>query len=626
MSGLIRMRLSKLEVRIKNKVLKGRILFMAGYDHSTIVEFVKRVEQGEIILPAMQRDFVWKKDKIYALFESLMREYPIGTFIAWRVNRDLVGKYPFNSFIKDFDERSEYTKKERVSSDKYSLDNYLAVLDGQQRITSLVMGLIGSYTEKTKQKNKADGSHIYQKCYLCIDILHEKKEPSQPQYKFQFIPEKQCEQFDETGVSYWVPVRSVIGDDVFLSDIVDKAKVSMPANMKSLPGNPNKQLELLRRALADRLNIYYYTAQCKDLSEVIEIFIRVNSQGKALEASDLILSSATANIFEEDIHEIIRVAVSDLNDTTTSDWITKDFILQTGLMCIESETLSFGSAKVYRNQETLKDIFVNKWQYILKAIRLAITFVEHIGFKGMDIPKSILCVLAYYFYQKPELKLNYVKLKQSTHDRILIRQWILRAIINSVFVDGTGSTLLRIRKLLSGNCQKDFPLQLLLDADDRRSFKIDESAVDSILKFKFSEKRTLPLLAEISGYVDVTEKETDHIFARSNIVTKKNFKSLYLGDADPDKMQAEYKARLEYLPNLQLLDKSANASKGATLYHEWVKSLSSDMMGKQLLPTDQEYAFEDFIQFCESRSALLRTRLLEVFPNTVDKIFKNHGI
>lgn len=599
---------------------------MAGYDHSTIVEFVNRVNDGEIILPAMQRDFVWKKDKIYGLFESLMRGYPIGTFICWRVDHSLLDKFAFNSFIQNFDERPEYVKKDRIKSDTHQLDSYLAVLDGQQRITSLVLGLIGTYTEKTKEKKKSDGSYVYQKSYLCLNILYKQVDPSQPLYKFQFVPENECEKFLDDGTSYWVPVKSVIGEDVFLSDIVDKADENKPQGMDSLPGNPNKQLEILRRVLVDQLNIYYYTAKCKDLSEVVEIFIRVNSQGKALEASDLILSSATTHLANVDIHEVIREAVSDLNDQTTSNWVTKDFILQTGLMCIESETLSFGSQKVIRNSETLKEIFIDNWDAILKAIRLAITFVEHIGFKGMDIPKSILTVLAYYFYQKSDLKLNYVKLKSSTHDRVLIRQWILRSIINSVFVDGTGSTLLRIRSLLRGNCQKDFPLQILLDTEDRRSFKIDDSVVEAILKFKYTEKRTLPLLAEISGYVDLTEKHIDHIYARSNIATKKTFKSLYLGEGDPATIQEQYKARVEYLPNLQLLDASANTSKGSLLFHEWINKLSPEMVEKLLLPTDREYVFEDFLEFYEARSELLKARILDSFPHSVDEILKNHGL
>ena len=53
---------------------------MAEYTPKTIYELIKEIDDGRIILPAMQRNFVWSEDKICSLFESIMRDYPIGTF------------------------------------------------------------------------------------------------------------------------------------------------------------------------------------------------------------------------------------------------------------------------------------------------------------------------------------------------------------------------------------------------------------------------------------------------------------------------------------------------------------------------------------------------------------------
>ena len=77
---------------------------MAEYTPKTIYELIQEIDEGRVILPAMQRNFVWSEDKICSLFESIMRDYPIGTFLFWMINEDIFKKYVFNEFIRDYDE------------------------------------------------------------------------------------------------------------------------------------------------------------------------------------------------------------------------------------------------------------------------------------------------------------------------------------------------------------------------------------------------------------------------------------------------------------------------------------------------------------------------------------------
>lgn len=50
---------------------------MSTYKPENVSFITKNVESQKLILPAMQRNFVWPEDKICTLFESMMREYPI---------------------------------------------------------------------------------------------------------------------------------------------------------------------------------------------------------------------------------------------------------------------------------------------------------------------------------------------------------------------------------------------------------------------------------------------------------------------------------------------------------------------------------------------------------------------
>ncbi|MDR1617615.1 MAG: DUF262 domain-containing protein, partial [Treponema sp.] len=48
-----------------------------------IFEILKNINQNKIILPSIQRDFVWTKQQVVALFDSIMLGYPISTFLFW---------------------------------------------------------------------------------------------------------------------------------------------------------------------------------------------------------------------------------------------------------------------------------------------------------------------------------------------------------------------------------------------------------------------------------------------------------------------------------------------------------------------------------------------------------------
>src|SRR5689334_22329274 len=97
-----------------------------------ISDLMRAVEAGKFYLPAIQREFVWPAAKIEALFDSLMRGYPIGTLLLWEVRRPAIHEFQFYKLISDFDVRSSHNVKANLRS----RDECYGVLDGQQRVTS----------------------------------------------------------------------------------------------------------------------------------------------------------------------------------------------------------------------------------------------------------------------------------------------------------------------------------------------------------------------------------------------------------------------------------------------------------------------------------------------------------
>ena len=61
--------------------------------------------QTNYVLPAIQREFVWKPEQIEKLFDSLMQGYPFGTFLFWKVDPSTSGKFKFYDFVLNYHQR-----------------------------------------------------------------------------------------------------------------------------------------------------------------------------------------------------------------------------------------------------------------------------------------------------------------------------------------------------------------------------------------------------------------------------------------------------------------------------------------------------------------------------------------
>src|SRR5687767_5635977 len=107
-----------------------------SYRSDTIATAVKRLNV-QCFLPAIQREFVWPPEKIVQLFDSLMRGYPIGSFLFWELEPDSRDKWQIYKFV---DEGSQGGVHNPPASG-HGVQQLTLVLDGQQRLTSLLIGL-----------------------------------------------------------------------------------------------------------------------------------------------------------------------------------------------------------------------------------------------------------------------------------------------------------------------------------------------------------------------------------------------------------------------------------------------------------------------------------------------------
>ncbi len=119
---------------------------MAYQTPLTIESVIKNIDAKKYLLPSIQREFVWRPKQIEKLFDSLMMGYPINTFLFWEVPKGKAKEFSFYEFLRNYHQRNgKHNPKANISGS----DDIIAILDGQQRMTSLYIGLKGSYAYKS---------------------------------------------------------------------------------------------------------------------------------------------------------------------------------------------------------------------------------------------------------------------------------------------------------------------------------------------------------------------------------------------------------------------------------------------------------------------------------------------
>jgi uncharacterized protein with ParB-like and HNH nuclease domain len=113
----------------------------------TIRKALDQIGRHEFLLPAIQREFVWSSEQTSRLFDSVLREFPIGTFLFWNVPSQLSREFRFYNFMREYHElKARHSAPVAITDPR----NLTAVLDGQQRLTALNIGLLGYLATRKK--------------------------------------------------------------------------------------------------------------------------------------------------------------------------------------------------------------------------------------------------------------------------------------------------------------------------------------------------------------------------------------------------------------------------------------------------------------------------------------------
>ena len=116
----------------------------------TIKDAIDNIDSQFYLLPAIQRKFVWRAEQVETLFDSIMRGYPINSFMFWHIKDNQIKRdFKFYRFLSEY---REFFKVNNPDIDMIGTKDFYAVIDGQQRLTSIYLGLKGTYAYKMPRK------------------------------------------------------------------------------------------------------------------------------------------------------------------------------------------------------------------------------------------------------------------------------------------------------------------------------------------------------------------------------------------------------------------------------------------------------------------------------------------
>ena len=153
----------------------------------TIKDAIDNIHSRKFLLPAIQRKFTWSSSQIEMLFDSILRGYPINSFMLWKIsNEQIKSGYKFYEFITAF---REFFAENNKDIDTNAVPDFEAVIDGQQRLTSLYLGLRGSYAYKMPRKWWKDNEECIptRKLYLNIAAPAKQQYDNQKLYDLRFL-------------------------------------------------------------------------------------------------------------------------------------------------------------------------------------------------------------------------------------------------------------------------------------------------------------------------------------------------------------------------------------------------------------------------------------------------------
>ncbi len=599
---------------------------MAGeYEKAiSIKAAIDAINNRDYLLPAIQRKFVWSSHQICVLFDSIMRGYPINTFMMWEIKDPSIKKdYKFYEFLKSYCQR--FNEETPLVKTTASFKDFSAVIDGQQRLTSLYIGLCSTYAYKQPRawwpSTRDDSILPPRKLYIdLMRAIEGEDDESLMLYNFKFLTDEQitASDSDESATHHWFCMHEVLNlpnrenaDEILLDVIYPEL------NARGLAENDFSRRTLLKlyEVIRSQKTIHYFNETSQQIDHVLDVFIRTNSGGTKLDFADLLMSIAVAHWdgdFRQELDDLTKHIHQNID---MGFYIERDWILKTCLMLINVDVRF--KVKNFKAEQVEK--IQQEWQDIKACIKETFLLIRRFGINPQSLTsKNAVIPICYYLYKHREgsrsLFYSVNNLARNHEQRQKISQWFYMALLKGVFGGQADSILTSMREVLNAHISENaFPLNAIIDRykATNKDLRFDEEYVESMLDIQHGEGRCRALLHLLFPEMNATEIfHIDHLHPQSSFDGKNLKKHEFLkNDADLLTFFSDMK-HWNSMANLHLLNDSQNMSKNDCPLKDWISDPNVHLSTQDLLVEGISLELADFKQFFETRRANMKERLV----------------
>jgi len=530
-------------------------------------------EHGGFWLPNIQRPFVWNEGQMERLFDSIMREYPISSLLTWKT-KGLIRRRRFIDVYRHGLKLSDFYVPEDDNAK-------VLILDGQQRLQTLFIGLKGSYERRV----------------LHIDILSGAwAAPEDIRYKFKFI--------DADSAEWpWVKFKDLVfsnekSNRLAASIIQNSNQTLSPENEQTIEDNVAQIYKVFR----GEDNIVYQELDSIDNpdnytdDDIVEIFIRANSGGTVLGKSDLLFSLLVASW--EDADEKIEDLIDELNKGGYE--FNRDFVLKTCLTVLDKGA-RYDVSK-FRDGSTKEAIIIH-WEEISEAIRAVKDYLYEKTYIRTDKALSsylVLIPLVYFRYRYSDKW----KAAQALDD------YILRTLIAGSFSGNPDNLIDQCIKEI--NQKGDFVVDDIFGVI-RANGRNLEISKEALFEQHYGSKGIhliFNLWYKNFNYhpaIEDAKPQVDHVFPQSLL---RSVKTQNPSTGRLDMLKFKWEER-DQIANCMLLTREENGPGGKSdkTPAEWFTGKGQEYLGIHLIPPDPDlWKLENFDRFIAKRKELIEKK------------------
>lgn len=521
-----------------------------------IQALVEDVRDGRILLPELQRKYVWKSPQVRDLFDSLYRRYPSGQLLIW--------------------ETADIPYSRTLSVDDLNAGQRMPqlLLDGQQRLTSLTAILLGQDLILRDSRRPID---------IAFNIYSQKFEVAGPRQR------------REPG---WISLKHLYTQGAM--------SILMELNLDDGSAETKKAVYDRINRIDNIRNYEYHINVLENLpyDEVTRIFVRVNSGGTKLNSADLTLAQMST-LWRGITHEI----------TGFQKKVSKSYSrlsLDTGILLRAMAVLLTGSARldqVFKSESrhiTLVDL-QNVWKRVAVGMEQSIAFLAnncHIDrFELLPTQYVLVTLTAFFDHFKSGLS------EKQSRD---LQRWVFMALIWSRYSSSSETAAGQDAAAIKGDSPLTKMLQNIYDKSGKRPVTErelrDQRKNSPFMLMSYVIARRYKAEDWFNGVLigPNQELELHHIFPKAVLRTKYDLR--------------RDSRTIDQVANLAFLSKRANNRIRKTEPSEYLPEIEKGRLRTQLVPDDKElWYLEHFEDFLLQRRTLIADEINKLLAYLSDE-------